>query len=120
MWFKRLSMAGSLILALATFGPSPVNAQAFEDGAVYSEDGFAAAGRGHARRDFSGLPALPPRRAAYRELRAPAPRCEGGDIGSIVGAIAGGLLGSVPADRHNTHPAGSGPRGNRGGTRDCD
>jgi hypothetical protein len=107
MRLKRLGLAASMSLAMAILASPAARAQYFWDNAPYAAQDFAASDKNRDRRGYRiPQPALP-RRADYREPRTP--RCERGDIGAIVGAVAGGLLGGgVPVGRHGSHPAGPG------------
>jgi hypothetical protein len=122
MAFRTLSLAG-VAIAAALLAPS-LSAQSYDGaGRAYSgqaytyaagpardRDGYPRAG---SRRDARYDQVLPPaRRTDYRERRAR--RCPQDDAGTLLGAIAGGLLGDPAVGRHGSHAAGS-PTG-----RDCD
>ena len=120
MTFGRLKLAGSALIAAALVAPAAVSAQtyygtpqqyrgqeyAYAGGPARDRDGYPRAGSsrdGYAR-DGRYEDRMPPRRAAYRERRE---RCNRGDVGTILGAIAGGLLGNAAVGRHGNRAAGT-------------
>jgi len=112
MPFRTLKLAGSAIIAAALLAPAAVGAQSsygahyvYADGGPQRDrDGYS---RAESRRDGyyeERRASPPPRPTAYRERRQ---RCRHGDAGTILGAIAGGLLGNAAVGRHGSHAAGT-------------
>jgi hypothetical protein len=122
MTFRTLTLAGSALIAAALLAPNAVSAQAYYgaptsyygQGYTYvaaparDRDGYPRAGsgrNGYARDGYyRDRPPPPPHRAPYRERRE---RCDHGSAGTILGAIAGGLLGNAATGRHGNHAAGT-------------
>ncbi len=114
MLFNTLKLAGTALVAAAVFAPTVADAQyrgpasyyeaGYErDGYPYERDGYARDGNGsgygrgghdrdrrHANRD----------RRDYRH-------CDRGTGGTILGAIAGGLLGNAAVGRRGNNTAGT-------------
>jgi len=122
MAFRTLKLAGRAAIAMALLAPTAVSAQSYYgappaySGQAYSygagpardRDGYPRAGSGrdgYARGYYEDSPPPPPRRAAYRDRRAQ--HCDDGSVGTILGAIAGGLLGDAAIGRHGNHTAGT-------------
>jgi hypothetical protein len=115
MPFRGLKLAGSAIIAAALLAPEAASARARPHDAPQpyyaaqrDRDGYLRAGRGrdgYAYDGYYGNGPPPPRRAGYRERRAV--RCDRGNVGTILGAIAGGLLGNAAIGRHGNHAAGT-------------
>lgn len=136
MAFRTLKLAGSALIVAALLAPTAASAQSYygapQPGYGYGyghadpprdRDGYPRAG---SRRDGyadDDPPAPPPRRAAYRDRRE---HCDNGSVGTILGAIAGGLLGNAAIGRHGNHAAGTlagagaGALVGRAADRDCD
>jgi hypothetical protein len=122
MVLRTLKLAGTALIAAALLAPvasaqTSYGAPPAYDGQAYAygygagpardRDGYPRAGSGrdgYARDGYYEDPP-PPRRAAYRERRAE--RCDSGSVGTILGAIAGGLLGNAATSRHGNHAAGT-------------
>lgn len=114
MPFRTLRLAGSAIAAAALLAPA-LSAQAYYSApqtyytAAPARDraGYPRAGAG--RDGYAGdryhEDRPRPRRADYRERRIQ--RCGNSDVGTILGAIAGGLLGNAAIGRHGNHAAGT-------------
>jgi len=116
MSVRALKVAGAALIAAAMFAPTAVGAQQYRDNL---RPQYASERDNDRGRDRAGYPRVsdrdPPlgiRRADYRERRPE--RCEDDSVGTILGAIAGGLLGNGGDDRH-----GNRPRRAPGGGRDC-
>ena len=120
MPFGTLKLAGAAIVAAAFLAPNAVSAQAYYGAPQYDygqsdaagpqrdRDGYPRAGRGrdgYARDGYYENRPPPPRRTDYRERRARS--CDRGNAGTILGAIAGGLLGNAATGRHGNHTAGT-------------
>jgi hypothetical protein len=115
MSFRTLRLAGTAIIAAALLAPDAASAQAYYGspqsyrgpsyaaGPERDRDGYPRAGS--ARDGYYEDSPPPRRRASYRERRAQ--RCDHGDVGTILGAIAGGLLGNAAVGRHGSHAAGT-------------
>jgi hypothetical protein len=113
MRFRTLKLAGSAIVAAALLAPTAVSAQnyygqSYADGAgpARDRDGYPRAGSGrdgNARDGYHQDRPPPPPRRAYRARE----RCDNGNVGTILGAIAGGLLGNAAIGRHGNHAAGT-------------
>jgi len=113
MPFGTLKLAGAAVIAAALLAPTVTVAQSYGTPAPYYGDGY-----GHDRdrtRDRDGYdrqgyardsydPPPPPRRADYRRPRE---HCDHGSAGTILGAIAGGLLGNAAIGRHGNRAAGT-------------
>lgn len=95
MSWRALRLAGSALIAAALFAPSLAGAPRHERPEQMRERDSSS----RIERD-----APPPRRGDYRQPRSE--RCRDSGAGSILGAIAGGLLGGS-ADRHPDRPAGT-------------
>ena len=114
MPFRTLKLAGAAIVAAALLAPDAVSAQSqpyygqgYAAGPQRDRDGYPRAGRGrdgYAPDGYYENRPPPPRRTDYRERRAQ--RCDRGSAGTILGAIAGGLLGNAAIGRHGNHAAG--------------
>lgn len=119
MPLRALRIVGIASIAAALLATPALSARAY-DGRPQSyyasdrtrdRDGYPRAGSGrdgYARGDSRERP----RPAEYRERRAP--RCDEGGVGTILGAIAGGLLGNSASGRHGGHAAGILPSADRG------
>ena len=98
MSWRALRLAGSALIAAALFAPSFAGAPRHDERAraeqVRDRDSYLRADRD----------SPPSRRADYRQPKTE--RCKSGGAGSILGAIAGGLLGGS-TDRHPDRPAGT-------------
>jgi len=123
MVLRTLKLAGTALIAAALLAPvasaqTSFGAARAYDGQAYAygygagpardRDGYPRAGSGrdgYARDGYYEDPP-PPRRAAYRDRRAEQ-RCDSGSVGTILGAIAGGLLGNAATGRHGNHAAGT-------------
>ena len=117
MAFRTLKLAGSALIAVALLAPTAASAQnyygapppASNYGYGYGDpprdrDGYPRAGSSRDGYADDYPPPPPPHRAAYRERRA---HCDNGSVGTILGAIAGGLLGNAAIGRHGNHAAGT-------------
>jgi len=99
---RALKMAGAALIAAAMLLPAAVGAQQYRE----APGRYYASERDNDRaRDRAGYPRIDERdpqpamrRADYRERRPE--RCDDDSAGTILGAIAGGLLGNGDADRH--------------------
>lgn len=123
MSFWTLRLAGSALVAAILLAPDAGSAQAYYYGAPQPYYGQASGYAAGPPRDRSGYPRAgsgrdgyapdgyyegrppPPRRADYRERRPQ--HCDHGSVGTILGAIAGGLLGNAAVGRHGNHAAGT-------------
>jgi hypothetical protein len=114
MPFRTLRLAGTAMIAAALLAPTAVSAQAYERAPQYEygygqpardRDGYPRAGRGRDGYADDGYydDRPPPPRRAYRGRT----RCDRGSAGTILGAIAGGLLGNAAIGRHGNHAAGT-------------
>jgi hypothetical protein len=112
MPFRTLRLAGAALIAAALLTPTAASAQYYSNPAPYYGDGY---GHDRDRRDRDGYdrqgyardsydPPPPPRRTDYRRPRE---QCDRGSAGTILGAIAGGLLGNAAIGRHGNHAAGT-------------
>jgi len=105
MSVRALKMAGAILVAAAMLAPTAAGAQPYRDypGPTYASERDNDRHRARAGYPRNGArdpqPAL--RRADYRERRPE--RCDDDDVGTILGAIAGGLLGNGGGDRHGNH-----------------
>ena len=118
MPFRTLKLVGSALVAAAML-PAAASAQYYGNvpasyyGDRYDRDGYGydlvyaqnARDRRGYRREAADRDPPPPRRASYRDRRVE--RCDRGNAGTILGAIAGGLLGDAPAGRHGNRGAGT-------------
>jgi hypothetical protein len=99
MSLRALGIAGTALIAAALLAPSVEGAPRHENRArpeqTRDRDAYGRADRESPARG----------RPDYRQLRSE--RCESDGAGSILGAIAGGLLGRSAADRHPDRPAGT-------------
>lgn len=98
--FRKLSLAGAAIVlsSIALIPATPAAAQRYErhdDGNRYG-DGYRGDGRGGYRQDYRGYDRGYDRRDYRHRYRS---RCDNGDGGTLIGAIAGGLLGHSIAGR---------------------
>jgi uncharacterized protein YcfJ len=117
MRFETLKLIGAAFAAAAMLAPCAAHAQYYGNVPVpsYSDrdsrdmygDEIAFAHNARDRRGYrrDAADRDPPRRAAYRERRVE--RCDHGSAGTILGAIAGGLLGNAAIGRHGNHAAGA-------------
>jgi hypothetical protein len=99
---RTLRWGVAALIGVATFAPGMANAQYY--GAPYGERGWAAppppppAFDDAGYYDRAGYGRIPPRdRRNYRPY--PNRRCDRGTGGTILGAIAGGLIGNAAAGR---------------------
>ncbi len=107
MLFPSLRIAGAALIAAATLVPSMANAQYYGGAPApyyagdYGRGGYDRSGyddrRGYDDRDGRH------RHAYYRHRD----RCDRCSTGTILGAIAGGLLGNAAIGRHGSHTAGT-------------
>jgi hypothetical protein len=112
MRFGALKLAGSAIVAAVLLAPAAASAQSYfgaryayaDGGPQRDRDGYPRAGSSRDGYYEERRAAPPPRPTAYRERRQ---RCRRGDAGTILGAIAGGLLGDSAVERHRSRPAGT-------------
>ena len=126
MVFGTLRLAGAALIAASLLAPTAASAQAYPiayyDGGhdhdrPRDRDGYA---RQVEDRDRDDQP--PPRRGDYRQRE----QCNHGSAGTILGAIAGGLLGNAAVGRHGNRTAGTlagagaGALVGRSADRDCD
>jgi len=116
MSVRALKVAGAALIAAAMLAPTAVGAPQYREA---PRPHFASERDNDRGRDRAAYPREsdrdPPgviRRADFRE-RHPE-RCDDDSVGTILGAIAGGLLGNGGDDRH-----GNRPRRAPGGGRDC-
>jgi len=115
MLFKTLKLAGAALIGAAVLMPAAAGAQYHGGPASYYEaaygrdgpprgrngyarDGYAPDSYGYDRRDYARERHQYDRRA-YR-------RCDKGTGGTILGAIAGGLLGNAAVGRRGNNTAG--------------
>ena len=125
MAFRTLILAGAAFTAAALLVPAGASAQ----NRPYAPQSYSSQGADRAR-DRNGYPRAgtgrdgyarnayyedqpPPRRPADRERRE---RCDRGSAGSLLGAIADGLLGDSAGGRGSR----GGPLRGRDADRDCD
>jgi len=114
MALRMISLAGVALVAAAMLTPA-AGAQHRRGGPPAVIESYSVEReRGRALRDDRDDSVPPPRRADYRPSSTA--RCDGASAGSILGAIAGGLLGGSPEDRHRSRPAGT----RLSSERDCD
>jgi uncharacterized protein YcfJ len=116
MSFSALGLAGSALITAALLMSSTASAQSYQaaPGAYHASVHDHDRGRdraGYPRGDRDQVPAV--RHADYRDRRVE--RCGGASADTILGAIAGGLLGNGGGDRHGNRAARS-----PGADRDCD
>ena len=116
MSVRALKVAGAALIAAAMLAPTAVAAQQYRDVSrpyyVSERDNDRGRDRAGYPRGFERDPSPPVRHADFRERRPE--RCDDSSAGTILGAIAGGLLGNGGDDRH-----GNRPRRAPGGARDC-
>ena len=119
MPFGRLKLVASALIAVAALAPAAASRQHYGYvPASYQDERYDRAGYGYDlvyaqnargrrgyRREAADRDPPPPRRASYRDRRVE--RCDRGNAGTILGAIAGGLLGDAPAGRHGNRGAGT-------------
>ena len=130
MAFKRLGLASYALVVAAMLAPAAASAQYAAAPPAYYAQGYGResdrdfyARRGYGR-DRSPLRQAESRQAEYRERRTE--RCGRGDAGTILGAIAGGLLGNAAVGRHGNRTVGTLAGAGAGGLvgnaadRDCD
>lgn len=102
--FKSLSIvAGTLAVGLAALAPAAAQAQSYNDGAyrgdyrAYDDDTGRAHDRAYRRAYRDGWNQGPryyeDDRGSYRDDRRGYRRCQSGTAGTVIGALAGGLLG---------------------------
>jgi hypothetical protein len=114
MALRTISLAGFALVAAVMLTPVAAGAQHRHGGPPAFVDPYGA-DRDRSRQLREDRDSPPPaRRADYRPSRIE--RCDGASAGTILGAIAGGLLGGSPEDRHRSRPAGARPSS----VRDCD
>jgi hypothetical protein len=94
--FKKLALAGATIVmsAAAVIPATPAAAQRYER--HYGGDRYGDRYRGSYRQDYRGYDRRYDRRDYRHSYRS---RCDNGDGGTLIGAIAGGLLGHSIAGR---------------------
>ena len=115
MALRTLRLAGTALVAAAMLAPVAAGAQYYSGApAPYHGDRYADAGpdrdgyqRGYDRRGYRDDrgPPQPPHRAYNRDRRAD--HCNRGGVGTILGAIAGGLIGNAAVGRHGNQAAGT-------------
>jgi uncharacterized protein YcfJ len=96
--FKKLTLAGAALATIATAAaPTVASAQNYRGDRYYSQDY-----RDRSYRDDRGYREYRGDRGYRNQYRARSNRgCDNGDGGTVIGAIAGGLLGNQVAGNNN-------------------